>query len=142
MNKYERRNNTVIDRAFNEFCSAVRGTTLDGLEKLCENAIKTIIGEHKPEYQHMQAKDAYAYAIYYDGAIVSAKSFSPGNEYQEIAPEVALNYSPEPTGWDAVIVAGMSKDFYRLEMERRFMTEAQQDIEENFLSYFNLIQVK
>lgn len=142
MPKYESKNRQVIDKAFSKFMEDVYITSLNGLKKMCEGAITSILSAHIDTDKHTKARDAYAYGIYYNGEFVSGKGFNPGNGYKENASDIAFNYVAVSAGWDAVIVAGTSLNFYRLDRERNYMTAAQQDIEHDFLSYFKFIQVR
>lgn len=136
MSELQRKNDKTIRDAFSRFMASVSGNVLDGIETMCDEAVKIALSEHKGEDVHPNTHDGYGYAIYKDGRKLRSKTFVSGNKSNGRLEEFFDRYLPELSGWDAVVVADMSLPFLNWNKERDILTTSAFDVRSDFQSFF------
>lgn len=141
MGGYERKNDSVIRRAFARLSREKDASIESGMKDLLENAMLFAIGEHDNRHWfHKATANSYGWALLHDGKAVAHKvnegRHGDGNAYGNLM-EVSRVVSQ--VGWVGILVASMEGEkpmFFAVDYEIGLLQETAIHSREDFNRFF------
>ena len=141
---YERRNRTVIKRAFNRLVGNKDLVMQKGLSQLLDDAMLYALGEHdNRHWLHKSTGDSYGWLVLHDGQHVAHKvnegRHGQGNAYASL---MAVAGQVSPSGWVGILLASMEGEtpmYFAVDYEMDILHETVDVTKDNFYQYFKPI---
>lgn len=143
---YERRNESVIRRAFSRLSRSKDAVIEAGMKDLLENAMLFAIGEHdNRHWLHKSTANSYGWCILHNGVGVAHKvnegRHGDGNAFSDM---MAVSREVSQVGWVGILLASMHGDrpmYFAVTYEEGLLLETGKHMAETFTKYFKPIAI-
>lgn len=143
---YKKTNTQTINNAFKTFGIRVDGYMKRGMMAAAKAGLDYLVEAHEmmeysqgidghPEF-HIHEQNTMAYAVAYDGKVVTAVSYQGnGDSKAGAAMEEASKIAAATSGWVAIIYSEMD-GWYKMEKEQDYQRYSRMQIIQHFHDYF------